>query len=133
MESLVHNIRLLSPGILSLLLPVFVPSHASESIRLRLAPMDLEQEQGHDYDETFAFVAHMTTMRTLLVVASVRHCSVSQLNVQNAFLNGELPKEVYMKPPLGYSVPDGMFCRLRRSLYGLKQPLAPGLSASPMW
>jgi hypothetical protein len=80
-----------------------------------------QQEHGRDYDETFAPVAHMTTMRTLLAVSSVRHWSVSQLNVQNALLNGELSEEVYMQPPPGYSVPDGMVCRLRRSLYGLKQ------------
>jgi hypothetical protein len=63
----------------------------------------------------------MTTVRTLLAVASVRHWSVSQLDVQNAFLNGELHEEVYMQPPLGYSVPDGMVCHLRCSLCGLKE------------
>ncbi|KAK1605761.1 hypothetical protein QYE76_029434 [Lolium multiflorum] len=78
----------------------------------------LSREHGRDYDETFAPVAHMTTVRTLL---PVRRWSVSQLDVQNAFLNGELSEEVYMQPPPGYSVPDGMVCRLRRSLYGLKQ------------
>ena len=92
-----------------------------ERYKARLVARGFQQEHGRDYDETFAPVAHMTTVRTLLVVASVRHWSVSQLGVKNVFLNGELREEVYMRPPPGYSVDDGMVCRLRRSLYGLKQ------------
>jgi hypothetical protein len=91
-----------------------------ERYKACLVARGFQQEHGRDYDETFAPVAHMTTVCTLLVVASVRHWSVSQLDVQNAFLNGELSEEVYMQPPPGYSVPDGMVCHLRRSLYGLK-------------
>jgi hypothetical protein len=41
--------------------------------------------------------------------------------VKNAFLNGELCEDVYMLPPLGYSVPKGMICHLCRSLHGPKQ------------
>jgi hypothetical protein len=54
-------------------------------------------------------------------VTSVRGWSISQLDVKNAFLNGELREYVYMRPPPGYSVPEGMVCHLRRSLYGLKR------------
>jgi hypothetical protein len=63
----------------------------------------------------------MTTIHTLLTVASVWGLSISQLDVKNVFLNGELCEDVYMRPPPGYSVPEGMICHLRRSLYGLKQ------------
>jgi hypothetical protein len=80
-----------------------------------------QQEQGRDYDETFAHVAHMTTIHTLIAVAFVWKWSISQLDVKNAFLNGELREDVYMHPPPGYSIPEGMVCHLRRSLYGLKQ------------
>ncbi|WVZ63565.1 hypothetical protein U9M48_013188, partial [Paspalum notatum var. saurae] len=82
-----------------------------ERYKARLVARGFQQEHGRDYDETFAPVAHMTTVRALLAVASVRAWSISQLDVKMPFL----------MPPPGYSVPERMVCRLRHSLYGLKQ------------
>jgi hypothetical protein len=62
----------------------------------------------------------MTTIHTLLIVASIRGWYISQFDVTNDFLNGELRENVYMRPSLGYSVPEGMVCHLCRSLYTLK-------------
>jgi hypothetical protein len=92
-----------------------------ERYKARLVARGFQPEQGRDYDKTFAPVAHMTTIHTLLVVASVRKWSISQFDVKNIFLNGELREDVYMRPPPGYSVPEGMICHICCSLYGLKQ------------
>jgi hypothetical protein len=65
-----------------------------ERYKAHLVARGFQQEQGRDYDETFALIAHMTTIRTLLVVASIREWSISQLDVKNAFLNSELREDV---------------------------------------
>ncbi|WVZ92005.1 hypothetical protein U9M48_038104 [Paspalum notatum var. saurae] len=83
--------------------------------------------QGRDYDETFAPVAHMTIVRTLIVVAASSSWTI--LDVKNAFLHGDLHDEVYMQPPPGVHGPSGYVCRLRKALYGLKQ--APPVGFSP--
>ena len=79
----------------------------------------------HDinYDETFAPVAKMTTVRVLLPVAAAKGWHLHQMDVKNAFLQGDLEEQVYMVQP-----PDFLFeqnisavCRLKKSLYGLKQ------------
>jgi hypothetical protein len=92
-----------------------------ERYKARLVARDFQQEQGRDYDETFAPVAHMTTIRTLLDVASFREWSIFQLDVKNVFVNVELHEDIYMRPPPGCSILDGMVCYLRHSIYGLKQ------------
>ena len=79
------------------------------------------QEYGVDYEETFALVARLSSVRALLAVAASQHWSLCHMDVKNAFLNGDLSEEVYMQPPPGLSHPTNKVCHLRRALYGLKQ------------
>ncbi|KAL0549526.1 hypothetical protein IC582_014011 [Cucumis melo] len=91
------------------------------STRARLVAKGYSQEYGIDYEETFAPVARMTSVRSLLVVAAAKQWPLLQMDVKNSFLNGTLSEEVYMKPPPGTSSPPYKVCLLRRTLYGLKQ------------
>lgn len=91
-----------------------------ERYKARLVARGFQQTQGCDYDETFAHVAHMTTVRTLIVVAASKSWHISQMDVKNAFLHGDLRETVYMQPPPGVNVPPGYVCCLRCALYGLK-------------
>lgn len=88
--------------------------------KARLVAKGHNQEYGVDYEETFALVIKMTTVRRFISVATIRQWAIFQLNVKNAFLNGFLSEEIFMTPPLELVRPPHHVCRLKGTLYGLK-------------
>ena len=87
----------------------------------RLVAQGYTQLHGIDYFETFAPVARLSTIRILLALAAKYGLHIHQMDVQTAFLYGDLEEECYMEQPPGFIEGINLICRLRRSIYGLKQ------------
>ncbi|BBH04991.1 transposable element gene [Prunus dulcis] len=81
------------------------------------------QKPGVDYNETFAPVARLDTIRTLVALAAQKNWKLYQLDVKSAFLNGVLEEEVYVDQPDGFVVKgsEDKVYKLHKALYGLKQ------------
>lgn len=94
-----------------------------ERYKARMVARGFTQTYGEDYTDTFAPVAKLHTVRVILSLATNLSWELWQMDVKNAFLQGELEEEVYMKPPPGLesSIPHGKVFKLRKAIYGLKQ------------
>ncbi|KAJ1686716.1 hypothetical protein LUZ63_018106 [Rhynchospora breviuscula] len=91
--------------------------------KVRLVAQGFKQQEGIDFEETFAPVARLESIRMLLAYAANKGFTLFQMDVKSAFLNGWIDEEVYVQQPPGFVDhfnPDYVF-KLHKALYGLKQ------------
>ncbi|GJW50845.1 retrovirus-related pol polyprotein from transposon TNT 1-94 [Tanacetum coccineum] len=91
--------------------------------KARLVAQGYNQQEGIDYDETYALVARLESIRILLAIACANDFKLYQMDVKSAFLNGFINEEVYVAQPPGFidfQKPNYVY-KLKKALYGLKQ------------
>ncbi|GJT94002.1 retrovirus-related pol polyprotein from transposon TNT 1-94 [Tanacetum coccineum] len=91
--------------------------------KARLVAKGYRQEEGIDFEESFAPVARIEAIRIFIANAATKNMIIYQMDVKTAFLNGDLQEEVFVSQPEGFEDPDNPthVYRLKKALYGLKQ------------
>ena len=91
--------------------------------KARLVAQGYSQKYGINYNEVFTPVAKYNSLHTVFAIVNELYLDIHQMDVKTAFLNGDPGGEIYMQQPDGFVDKDHpeMVCRLRKSLYGLKQ------------
>ncbi|GKC16487.1 retrovirus-related pol polyprotein from transposon TNT 1-94 [Tanacetum coccineum] len=94
-----------------------------ERFKARLVAKGYTQKEGIDYNETFSPVSRKDSLRIVMALVAHYDLELHQMDVKTAFLNGDLHEDVYMTQPEGFMVEgkEHMVCKLKRSIYGLKQ------------
>ena len=93
-----------------------------EKYKARLVAKGYNQEPEIDYFDTFSPVVKIQTLRTILAISAQKNSLVHQLDINTAFLNGDLSEEIYVEAPPGIpKYNKNEVCKLNKALYGLKQ------------
>jgi glycine cleavage system H lipoate-binding protein len=99
------------------------PSGEIAKYKARLVAKGFLQKPRLDFNEVFALVARLETIRLVVAVATYKGWAMHQLDVKSVFLNGPLEEEVYVKQPPGFEIKgqEQKVYKLNKTLYGLKQ------------
>ncbi|GKC87261.1 retrovirus-related pol polyprotein from transposon TNT 1-94 [Tanacetum coccineum] len=91
--------------------------------KARLVAKGYRQEEGINFEESFASVARIEAIRIFIANAASKNMTIYQMDIKTAFLNGELNEEVYVSQPEGFFDPDHPthVYHLKKALYGLKR------------
>nr|CAN79747.1 hypothetical protein VITISV_008704 [Vitis vinifera] len=106
---------------------IFKTKHDSkgnvERYKARLVAKGYTQKEGSDYKETFSPVSKKDSLRIVMALVAHFDLELHKMDVKTAFLNGDLHEEVYMDQPEGFQDKgkEHMVCKLKKSIYGLKQ------------
>ena len=105
----------------------WVPKHKRDQfgtitrLKGRVVARGFSQIPGVDYNETYAPVAKLASIRILFAIAAAFDLEIQQMDVVTAFLANQLDEEIYMEQPEGFTDGTDKVCKLERSIYGLKQ------------
>lgn len=92
-----------------------------ERSKARLMAKDFTQKEGIDFNETFSHISTKDSFRIIIALVAHFDLELHQMDVNTAFLNGDLNEKVYMQQPEGFvsSGNENLVCKLRKSIYGL--------------
>ena len=101
-------------------------ANGSKSYKARFVAKGYSQKEGLDYyHETFAPTAQLTSVRVVMQLAAQNGLMLHQMDIKTAYLNAPIDCEIYLEQPEGFEAKtengEQLFCRLNKSLYGLKQ------------
>jgi hypothetical protein len=99
------------------------PDGSLDRLKARVVAKGFHQIDGVDYTESFFLVVKPGTIHMIITIALVKHWTIQQLEVKNAFLHGLPSEDIYMEQPPGMTDPKlpHHVCKLNCGLYGLKQ------------
>ena len=94
-----------------------------DKYKARLVIKGYKQKEGLDYFDTYSLVTRISSIRMLIAIAAIQNLEIHQMDINTAFLDGDLDEEIYMEQPGGFIVPgqEKKVCWLVKSLYRLKQ------------